>query len=116
VMPKESLHRDYGLLTGFLRSLSFRFQLRTILEFLLLFLSGLILVLLGSLFVLKLRETFPYLPFFYSLAAIVFLSFLFLIGVWRFFSRPSMGRMARGLEEKFPQLRDDVTNSLLLFD
>ncbi len=114
--PKESLHRDYGLLARFLRGISFRFQLRTTLEFLLFLASGFILVLLGSLFVLELRERFPYLPFVYSLAAIIFLSFLLLLGLWRFFSRPSMKRVARGLEEKFPQLRDDVTNSLLLFD
>jgi hypothetical protein len=38
------------------------------------------------------------------------------MGVQQFFSRPSMERVARGLEEKFPKLRDDVTNSLLLFD
>jgi ribosome-associated translation inhibitor RaiA len=113
-MPKESLHLDYGLLTGFLRSLSFRFQLRTILESLLLSSSGLILVLLGGRFVLELRQTFPYLPFVYSLSAILFLSFLFLIGLWRLFSRPSVEWVARGLEKKFPQLRDDVTNSLLL--
>ena len=30
--------------------------------------------------------------------------------------RPSVERVARGLEEKFPHLTDDVTNSLLLFD
>ena len=114
--PKESLHRDYGLLARFLRGISFRIQLRTTLEFLLLLASGFILVLLGSLFVLELRERFPYLPFIYSLAAIIFLSFLLLLGLWRFFSRPSVERVARGLEERFPQLRDDVTNSLLLFD
>ena len=116
VTPKESLHRDYGLLTGFLRSISLRFQLRITLEFLLLLPSGFILVLLGGLFVIELKGTFPYLPFFYSLVAIVFLSFLLLLGLWRFFSKPSMERVARGLEEQFPQLRDDVINSLLLFN
>ncbi|MBM4347895.1 MAG: hypothetical protein FJ107_07155, partial [Deltaproteobacteria bacterium] len=63
--PKESLHRDYGLLTGFLRSISIRLQLRTTLEFLLLLSSGLILVLLGTLFIFKLKEIFPYFPFIY---------------------------------------------------
>jgi soluble cytochrome b562 len=116
VTPKESLHRDYGLLTGFLRSISLRFQLRVALEFLLLLTSGFILVLLGGLFVIELKEVFPYLPFFYSFGAILFLSFLLLLGLWRFFSKPSMERVARRLEEKFPQLRDDVINSLLLFN
>jgi len=116
VTPKESLHRDYGLLTRFLRSLSLRFQLRATLEFLLLFASGSILVLLGTLFVFELGKAFPYLPFLYSLAAIIFLAFLVFMGLWRSLSRPSRGRVARNLEEKFPELKDDVTNSLLLFD
>ncbi len=114
--PKESLHRDYGLLTRFLRGISFRIRICTTLEFLLLLASGLILVLLGSLFAIELREKFRYLPFIYSLAAIAFLSFLLFLGLCRFFSRPSMLRVARGLEEKFPQLKDDVTNSLFLFN
>ena len=116
VMEKESLHRNYGLLAGFLRSLSFRFQLCTILEFLLLLSSGLILVLLGSLFAFRVREPLPYLPFIYSLGSILALSLILLLGLWRIFSRPSKERVARRLEEKFPELRDDVTNSLLLFD
>jgi len=115
VTPKESLHRDYGLLTGFLRSISLRFQLRITLEFLLLLSSGFILVLLGGLFVIELKGTFSYLPFFYSLVAIGFLSFILLLGLWRFFFKPSMKQVARGLEEQFPQLRDDVINSILLF-
>jgi hypothetical protein len=36
--------------------------------------------------------------------------------VWRILSTPSAKRIARGLEEKFPELKDDVTNSLLLSD
>ncbi len=114
--PKESLHRDYGLLTRFLQGISFRIRICTTLEFLLLLASGFILVLLGSLFAAELREKSPYLPFFYSLASTAFLSFLLFLGLWRFFSRPSMVRVARGLEERFPQLKDDVTNSLLLFN
>ena len=57
VTSKESLHRDYGLLTRFLRSISLRFQLRTTLEFLFLLPSGFILVLLGGLFVIELKGT-----------------------------------------------------------
>ncbi len=113
--PRESLHRDYGLLAGFLRGVSFRFQLRTILEFLLLLPSGFILILLGSLFALKLGEASSYLPFCYSIFAILSLSILIALGLWRVVRRPCIERVARGLEEKFPQLRDDVTNSLSLF-
>lgn len=114
--PRESLHRDYGLLTRFLRRISRRYRLRVTLEIFLLLSSGSVLVLLGSPFALDLGGTFPYLPFIYSLAALLSLFFLFLLGLWRIFSRLSIGQTARGLEEKFPRLRDDVTNSLLLFN
>ena len=116
MIQKESLHRDYSLLAGFLRSVSLRLRLRSALELLLLFSSGFLLVLLGSLFIFELKKIFPYLPFLYSLCAILCLAFLLLLGLWRIFSIPSTVQVARGLEEKFPQLRDDVTNSILLFD
>ena len=64
---KESLNRDYGLLASFLKRISLRLQISVVLEFLLLLSSGFILILLGSLFALKLKETFPYLSFFYGL-------------------------------------------------
>jgi hypothetical protein len=76
----------------------------------------LILILLGTLFIFRLKEVFPYLPFIYFLVTILSLSFLFLLGLWRIFSRPSMVQIARRVEERFPQLRDDVINSLLLYD
>lgn len=113
--PKESLHRDYGLLTGFLRSLSIRLRLRLILEFLLLLSSGLILVLLGTLFIFRVKEAFPYLPFIYFLVAIFSLAFLLFLGLWRIITGPSKVQIARRLEKQFPQLRDDVINSLLLY-
>ena len=113
---KENLNHDYGRLAGFLRSVSLRFQLLATLEFLLLLFSGFLLVALGSFFPLELKKAFPYLPFFYSLVSIAFLFFLLLLTVWRIASRPSMERVARRVEETFPRLRDDVTNSLLLFN
>jgi len=116
VTPKESLHRDYSLLSRFLRSIALRLQFRATLELLLLLCSGIILILLGSLSAFELRESFPYLPFIYSLLAILALSFLLLLGFRRVFSKPSREHVARALEERFPRLRDDVTNSLLLFD
>jgi len=109
-------HHDYNRLARFLRGISLRLQLLYALEFLLLLASAFILVLLGSLFSLELQKTFPYLPFIYCLIVIIFLILVMLLGLRQVASRPSMERVARGLEEKFPQLRDDVTNSLLLFD
>jgi hypothetical protein len=116
VMSKETLDRDYGRLTRFLKGISLRFQLRSALEFLLLLASGFIVILLGSLFAQELKGLFLYLPFVYCLGAILFLFALVCFGLWRIFSRPPMERVAKGLEERFPHLRDDVTNSLLLFD
>lgn len=116
VTPKEYLHHDYGLLTGFLRSISFRLRLRIALEFLLLLSSGLILVLLGTLFLPRLKEIFPYFPFIYILISLLSLLSLLFLGLWRVLSWPSMVQVARRLEDRFPWLRDDVTNSLLLYD
>ncbi|MBM4338220.1 MAG: DUF4175 domain-containing protein [Deltaproteobacteria bacterium] len=116
VTSQESLHRDYGLLTGFLRRISLRLQLRVTLEFLFLLSSGLILVLLGTLFIFKLKEIFPYFPFIYVLATLFSLLVLLSLGLWRIFTKPSMAQVARRLEDQFPQLRDDVINSLLLYD
>ena len=113
---RESLKHDYGRLSGFLRGISLRFQLLATLEFLFLLPSGFFLVLLGSFFALELKRIFPYLPFIYSLVSILFLFFLLLLAIRRVASRPSIIRVARGVEETFPHLRDDVTNSLLLFD
>ena len=82
-MPNESLHHDYGRLTRFLKGISLRLQLVTALEFLLLLASNLILILLGSLFVLDFQKTLPYFPFFYYLLAILSLLFLLILGLWR---------------------------------
>jgi len=116
VIPKESLDYYYGRLAGFLRGVSLRLQLLAVLESLLLLTTGFILILLGSLCALELGHKFPYLSFLYNLTAIVSLCALLLLGLWRAAARPSMERVARGLEEKFPHLCDDVTNSLLLFN
>ncbi len=113
---KESFFRDYGRLAGFLRGISLRFQLLTIFEFLLLLPSGFLLVLLGSSFVLELKNTLPLLPFIFALVSLVFMLFLLSLAIWRIASGPSMERIARRVEELFPSLNDDVTNSLLLFD
>ena len=115
-MPKESLHHEYDRLAEFLRSISLRLKLLAALKFLLLLPSIILLIFLGSLFVLEMKETFPYLPPLYSGIAIVSLGILFFLGAWQILSKSSGKRVARGLEEKFPELRDDVTNSLLLFE
>ena len=111
----ENLFRDYGRLSDYLRGISLRLRLLTAFEFFILSVSGLFLIFLGSLSALEYKETYPYFTFIYSLVSIFFLVLIVLLGVWRFFSKLSTGQVAKGLEEKFPHLKDDVTNSLLLF-
>ncbi len=113
-LPK-SLHFDYKRLAGFLRRISLRLQVLATLESVLHLATGFLLIVLGSIFVLELGENFPYLSFLYCIIALIFLSVLLFRGVWRVAIRPSMKRVARGLEDQFPRLRDDLTNSLLLF-
>ncbi len=116
VMLENSLHRECSRLAGFLRRISLRLRLLVALQFILLLPSVILLILLGSLFVLEMKGIFPYLPIFYSAIAILSLGSLFFLAVWRILSTPSVNRVAKGLEEMFPELKDDVTNSLLLFD
>jgi soluble cytochrome b562 len=114
LLPR-SMHRDYDRLARFLRRISLRFQLLATLESVLRLAAGFILVTLGSIFVLEWGEAFPYLSFSYSLTGLLSLTVLLSVGVWRIVSRPSPETVARGLEYHFPRLKDDVTNSLLLF-
>jgi hypothetical protein len=113
--PSENLHRDYGRLTRFLKGISFRLQLRSALDAVLLLASGMIVVLLGALCVDQGRGLFPYLPFFYAAGAIVFLAILFVFVFRRVAAAPPVDAVAKRLEEGFPRLGDDVTNSILLF-
>ncbi len=112
---KEGREFQYNRLAGFLRAVSLRLWVLSALEWLLLMMSGVMLVFLGGLFSPVLGEISVYLPFAYHLAAFLFLSFLFLLGLRRLFSRQSMERVAKGVEDQFPGFRDDLTNSLLLF-
>jgi len=115
VPPPKNLHSNYEHLVGFLKAITFRLQLLAALEFFLLLPAGFFLVLLGGFFALEVRDAFPYLPFFYSLLAIISLFAILIMGLWRIARKPSLDQVGRGVEEIFPRLRDDVTNSLLLY-
>src|SRR5512147_1702180 len=112
---KESVSQHYDRLSGFLRVVALRLQLLFALDFILLFAAAFMLALLGCFFPLALGEAFWYVALIYSLGVIGFLLYLLLRGLRMAFPRPSMSRVAKELEAKFPHLRDDVTNSLLLF-
>jgi hypothetical protein len=115
-MPRERLHHAYGRLTGFLKRVSLRLRLLAILQSFLLFCSGLLIVFLGGLCTDYLSAfVSSYVPFFYALLAILFLLALMLLALRRALFAPSLERVARGLEKKYPALRDDLTNSLLLY-
>jgi hypothetical protein len=115
LVPNPGLHHYYGRLERVLKGIALRLKLLTALEFLLRLASIFLVILLGSLFVHEVKEALPYFPFAYYLLALVSLLLMIGLGLWRTASRLPAQRVARGLEERFPQLRDDVTNSLLLF-
>ncbi len=112
---KESVIQYYDRLTGYLRVLSLRLRLLFALEFFLLFVAAFLLVLLGTFFPLVLGEAFWFVALVYSLGAVAILLFLLLRGLRKTLLRPPLRWVAKELEAKFPHLRDDVTNSLLLF-
>ncbi|NWF55626.1 MAG: DUF4175 family protein [Syntrophaceae bacterium] len=112
---KEIIGHHYDRLAGFLRVVALRLQVLFALDFLLRFATAFMLALLGCLFPIYLGDGFWYVSLFYSFGALAFLGFLLAAGTRRVFSRPPLSRLAKEMETKFPQLRDDVTNSLLLF-
>lgn len=115
MVPSTGLDRYYDRLERTLKGIALRLKLLIALEFLLRLASVFLIILLGSLFLQKAMKVFHYLPFVYYLLALMSLVVVFLLGLWSTASRLPMQRVARGLEEKFPRLKDDVTNSLLLF-
>jgi flagellin-specific chaperone FliS len=115
LVPSAGKDRYYGQLERAVKAIALRVKLLSALESLLRLADLFLIVLLGGLFLPRATEVFPYLPFVYYLLTLLLLIWVFLVGVWRTASRLSAQRVARGLEETFPGLRDDVTNSLLLF-
>ena len=114
-MPlSQKMPGDYERLLRFLKGLSLRFRFLATLESVLQLAAGIILVILGSYFALELQEKVPYLAFCYALAASIFVGYLIFRGLRRVLFHPGVKKIARGLEKNYPQLRDDVTNSLSL--
>ena len=113
--PNPGLIRYHGRLERILKDITLRLKLILTLEFFLRLAAVFIIILLGSLFVEELKGLFPYLPFAYSLLSLAILGWVLLQGLRRAAAGLTLQRVARGLEEKIPLLKDDVTNSLLLF-
>ena len=114
-MRSKAFYPHYSRLERSLKRIALRLRLLTALEFVLQLASILMIILLGSLSLQRAQVVFPYLPFIYHILALGILGFSFVLGVWRTASRHSMASVARKVEEKLPHLKDDVTNSLLLF-
>jgi hypothetical protein len=115
-MPSTGPQLYYGRLERVLKGIALRLKLLVALEYLLRLASVFIIFILGSLLFQVVGEVFAYLPFVYYLLALVSLVAVLSLAVWRVASRSPIRGVARGLEEKFPWLKDDVTNSLSLFD
>jgi len=109
------LDRLNGRLERILKEISLRLKLFFALEFILVLALAILVALLGGLFTQSVQEKVPYLPFVYYLVVLIFLIGVFLSGVRRVVSRLPRQAVGRGLEEKFPRMKDDITNALLLF-
>ena len=114
-MPNSGLHGYYDTLEASLKGTALRLRLVAAVEFLLRLACIVLLILLGSLFDQEIKPVFPYLSFAYYLLAFFCLLWMIVLGLWRTAPPVSIQRVARGLEARFPDLSDDVTNSLLLF-
>jgi len=113
--PNPIMLRYHGRLERILKDIALRLKLILSLEFFLRLAAVFIILLLGDLFVQEVKGLFPYLPFIYSLLSLAILVWILLQGLRRAASGLTLQSVARGLEEKIPRLKDDVTNSLLLF-
>jgi hypothetical protein len=114
-MPSTG-RQHYGRLERVLKGIALRLKLLIALEYLLRLASVFFIFILGSLFFQAGGEVFAYLPFIYYMLALSSLGAILLLAVWRMASRLRMQQVARALEQKLPRLKDDVTNSLFLFD
>ncbi|UCG08646.1 MAG: hypothetical protein JSV83_08355, partial [Desulfobacterales bacterium] len=115
-MPSTGLQLYYGRLERVLKGIALRLKLLIALEHLLRLASVFFIFILGSLFFQEVGEVFAYLPFVYYLLALSSMVAVLVLAVWRMASRLPMQHVARALEQKLPRLKDDVTNSLFLFD
>lgn len=109
------LEFHYDRLNGFLSAVSFRLRLLRFLKILFTLASGFLLVLLGNLATPHVGEVFPYAAFVLNLLAAIFFLFLTGLALWRWAGPISLEQVARKVEERFPHLNDDLTNSILLY-
>ncbi len=115
MVPDSGSERYYDRLERVLKGILLRLKLFVALELLLRLVGLFLIVLLGGLFIQETASLWPYFPFAYFSLALMSLFLVFLLGLWKTAVRISLERVARGLEEKIPRLKDDVTNAFLLY-
>jgi hypothetical protein len=115
MLPDADSLTHYSRLERSLKGILLRLKLFAALEFFFRLAGIFMIVLLGSLFAQEAQTISVYLPFVYYLLALVLLVGVFLLGLWRVACPIPLQKVARGIEEKLPQLKDDVTNALLLY-
>jgi len=115
-MPKMDSDRHFSRIEVVLKRIILRLKLLLALEFLLQLAALFLILFLGSLCIEASKEILPYLPFAYSLLALSSMAAALILGIRKAGARVTVRRTARGLEQEYEVLKDDVTNALLLFD
>jgi hypothetical protein len=111
----ETIEREYFLLYRFLKKVLGRLRILRAVEGSILIVAGAAIVFLTGASSLAAKSLFPYAPFVVSIISLSLLAFLLVFVAIRIFKVPSLSAMARQVEEKCPDLKDNLTNSLALF-
>ncbi len=109
------IEREYLPLYHFLKKVLARLRILRAVEGSILIVSGAAVICLMAASSLAAKSILPYAPFVVSIISL--LSFTFLLGftVVRMLKVPSHSVIARRVEERYPYLKDNLTNSLALF-
>lgn len=113
---EERLNQDYSELRKFLDKVTGRLRLFRAAEAGLWSASGLILVILVGLAAGAVKPYFSHGPFLLTLVSLLTFFFILALSVRRVISIPARPRVAVQVEASFPQLKDNLTNSLELVE
>jgi hypothetical protein len=111
----ERIERDYLRLRSFLKTVLGRLRTLRVIEGLILVVAGAAMVFLTGAFSLAVHAFLPYAPFVVSIISLLLFAFLIALAAVRVIRVPSVSAMARYVEKKVPDLKDNLTNSLALF-
>lgn len=111
----KRIERDYLRLYRFLKRVLGRLRILRALEGGILLAAGGAIVSLTGLASLAARSFFPAAPFLVTIINLLLLASLVVLVTLRVVRVPSLSGLARQVEERFPDLKDNLTNSLALF-